>query len=158
MIHPPSSSYVLSSGFEKAKRPKTASFYPQPVRATALFQPLARPTVSHTAASRLYPLVASRPPPTTHSASNAASSSSTSLLFRRAPPIAYTARGSFPVHDLTTADASAQLQALVQDFYAPRTQESKASHIRTWAAMHCRWFGPTPGLPLTVESLMAVAA
>ena len=64
-------------------------------------------------------------------------------------------------HSWTTAcvHAEEQLAKLKQDIRAQGTWESKASHMKTWAYLHERWFGPgIPVLPLTVTSIFGVAA
>ena len=78
---------------------------------------------------------------------------------RAAPRIAYSVRGVLPTSALDHADGVALLEELDEDRYAQSSKAPKASHINTWVKLHVRWFGgDIPPLPLTVESVRAVAA
>jgi hypothetical protein len=77
----------------------------------------------------------------------------------RTPVTAYTARGAFPSHGLTDEDRENALNALERDMTTAGTSRVRQSNWRTWMAFHMRWHGAaTPPLPLTPESLRAVAA
>ena len=68
-------------------------------------------------------------------------------------------RGVLPVDELTAEDASAQMENLEKDIYAPGTLQSRQTHRNTWEYLHRRWFGAdVPVLPLTPNSIRAVAA
>ena len=72
--------------------------------------------------------------------------------------MAYTARGRRPTAPLSAHDSAMQLDALKAHFFVDSTRQSRASHFRTWTSFHFRWFGEGQVLPLTVDSMTAVAA
>ena len=92
-------------------------------------------------------------------AQQASSSSIPQPTTRFTPPINYKIRGQMPTHELKETEKDELLAQLEKDKLAPSTAVGRESQLRTWTIFHVRWFGTAkPILPLTVESIKAVAA
>ena len=78
---------------------------------------------------------------------------------RLAPPINYKVRGVMPQWELREQEREGLLAELDGAVNAPSTLVARESNFRIWTLYHLRWFGTeTPVLPLTVDSIRAVAA